>query len=85
MGFCLILQVNIDLHHEVLGDKMYSSNVIHIVMCCIMTPYCVVRVYHYFRGADFLHQGSSGPCWDSGCLCIGEEKKRLTEDRCDHS
>jgi hypothetical protein len=85
MGFCLILQMDIDLHHEVLGDKMYSSNVIRTVMCCIMTPCCVVRVYHYFRGADFFHQCSSGPCRDSGCLCIGEEKKHLTEDRYDQS
>jgi len=77
--------MDIDLHHEVLGDKMYSSIVIHIVTCSIMTPCCVVRVYHYFRGADFLHQCSGGPCHDSGCLCIGEKKKHLTEDRCDQS
>lgn len=77
--------MDIDLHHEVLGDKMYSSNVTPIVMCCIMAPCCIVRVYHYFRGADFLHQCSSWPHQDSGWLCTDEEKKHLTEDRCDQS
>jgi len=85
VGYCHILQMDIDLHHEVLGDKMYSSNVIHTVMCCIMTPCCVERVYHYFRGANFLHQCSGGPHGDNGRLCIGEEKKHLTEDRRDQS
>jgi hypothetical protein len=67
------------------GDIMYSSNVIHVVMCWIMTPCSIVSVYLYFRGAYFLHQCRSGPRWDSGCLCRGGGKKLLRQDRCDQS